>query len=1340
MKRTKLLPFLVLIALISILFPINALASTPEIKSLKADLASKQPVGTTITLTATPKTSGNYIYEFSYILGSTSKNAVEIPISQDQVSGNTCEFTPTEIGSYTFYCRATDENGNESEVKTLSGYKIIENVSVKSLKINKTAPQNTGTKLTISATAENGRTPYQYQFSYTLNGGDEVVLQEFYKTSYVRFTLEEGGNYIFYVQVKDTHGNLSQKVATDTFYVTGNPVIEDLTVTQDSPQNIGTELDLTATASQGTGNYTFEFYYQLDRDDMIQISDADVSGNTAVFTPTEEGSYTFYVRATDDSGNSSDLESSKRFKVTDSVSVKYIAVDKTAPQNIDTRLRITAAATDGKSPYQYQFAYQIDGGDITVIQDFTQKSYLNFTPEVAGTYTFYVQVKDDYGNLSAQTASDEFVVVDKPIVEDLSVTQTSPQNLGTTLDLTASATGGTGDYTYEFYFQLDKNDMVQISDADVTGNTAVFTPAEEGSYTFYVKATDDSGNISELEHSSRFKITETVTVKYIKIDKTAPQNIGTRLKITASANNGKTPYKYQFAYQLDGGDMTVVQDYSTKGYLYFTPEVGGTYTFYVQVEDGYGNLSAQLASEEFIVVDDPIVDDLSVTEKSPQNLGTTLNLTATATGGTGNYTYEFYYQLDKNTMVQISDADVTGNTAVFTPTEAGYYVFYVVATDDSGNGSEIENSSRFKITETVTVRYIKVDKTAPQNIGTKLKISAAATDGKSPYQYEFSYQLNGGDITSIKTYSSSTYTYFTPTEGGTYTFYVQVKDGYGNLSAQTASDEFIVVDDPIIDDLTITQKSPQNLGTQIDLTATATGGTGNYTYEFYYQLDSNTMVQISDTDVTGNAAVFNSTDAGYYTFYVKCTDDSGNVSEIENSSRIKVTETVSVRYIKVNKKTPQNTGTELKIYASATNGKSPYQYQYSYQLDDGDITIVQDYSTNRYLYFTPEVGGTYTFYVQIKDGYGNVSAQVASDEFVIESNEILADLSIDCESPQNIGTGLNLTATSVTNGIAPYQYQFSYQLDGGDLTVIQDFSSRYTVHFTPEEDGDYTFYVQVKDSRGDLSELIAGDVFVITNNPIITDLDTDLRSGHATTKTPVTVTTTVEHGIEPFTYAYSYSSAEGESGTVDADMITDNTASLLLSEAGYYTITATVTDAVGNSSTETIENYHVNEHVSISDVQLLTTGVVQVGDKVVLTASKATGGFPSYTYQFYYTVDGGEMVTITILSRANSIEFTPPEAGTYTFYATATDRYGYVSDQVYSVEYSVSSGSTILGQSYDAMEEPPIDEEPLIEDEVIRETEVSIDAEVEQPVSTENGDETTIPETEDPTSIDQNEV
>lgn len=144
---------------------------------------------------------------------------------------------------------------------------------------------------------------------------------------------------------------------------------------------------------------------------------------------------------------------------------------------------------------------------------------------------------------------------------------------------------------------------------------------------------------------------------------------------------------------------------------------------------GYGMIQLDAALAKVTPSTPLSIDSFSVDKLTGQTVGTLLNLSASASGGEGDYQYRFYYDLNGSTAT-IQDYSSAG-TANFTPTEAGIYTLSVQVLD--GKGNTVKKS---------IVNYVVKDKATPsieyrthvQNVGWQSLVADGAvsgTEGKS---------------------------------------------------------------------------------------------------------------------------------------------------------------------------------------------------------------------------------------------------------------------------------------------------------------------------------------------------------------------------------------------------------------------------------------------------------------------------------------------------------------------------------------------------------------------------------------------------------------------------------
>lgn len=814
-----------------------------------------------------------------------------------------------------------------------------------------------------------------------------------------------------------------------------------------------------------------------------------------------------------------------------------------AGQNIKTAITLTATVTSGTAPYYYTFYYILEGNtDKVNIKESSTSNTATFTPTTAGTYALYVKVTDAAGKSSLKSI-ENYTVVNKPIVT-LSVDKESSQYVKTDITLTAEVEDETGTepFTYNFYSQKSGSSKESITAVD---NTAVFTPTKGGTYTLSVEVVDDE-SLTATNSITGYVIVDELSVGSFKANKQSPQEIDTEILLTALGAGGKSGYQYEFYYLL-GGEKTVVQNYSSTNTYTFKPTETGTYSLYVDVKNASGS-SVTSTPIEFEIIDTPAINSASFTSSIASgqlyvNKATTL--TAAATGGDGSYTYTFYSQLGTGEKKIISNA--TDNTATFTPESAGSYTFYVEAKDGTSPNPGTQKITGFKVLDELKAVDLAPAIASPQNRETNIKLTASGSGGKTPYNYEFSYQYNNETVLFQKSSTTKT-AVFTPTAAGAYTLSVKITDA-NNVSV-TKDITYVINDNPVVTSLTTNRETETShyAGDAVTLTAVTDGGTGTITYEFYAKLGSKTILP---TTQTGNSAVFTLDKDGTYTFEVKVTDSSG---------------------LKGSK--------------------------------------------------------TYTGYKVLKDVAGT--------------------LKTDKKTGQSIGTTIKLAASGI-GGKSPYTYKFYSKMDGAtERSVLSEMPTTKTALFKPTVPGNYTLSVDITDSNNvTITKEIAG--YVVTNAPEVTLTASPTMDVGTYISEPVALTASVKSGTGNGTLTYEFYYKQGTKEITIPN--TANTASFSTTTPGSYTLYVRITDSQ-TSTTKSIASYKV---MALVDAKSLTVTGSKVNKPIKLTAS-ATGGNKSYQYKFYYTVNGTE--TLITNSTGKTATFTPTVAGSYTLKYIVTDSNG----------------------------------------------------------------------------------
>ena len=421
-------------------------------------------------------------------------------------------------------------------------------------------------------------------------------------------------------------------------------------------------------------------------------------------------------------------------------------------------------------------------------------SGLSITATTTGTYTFsYVystyEGADTYWGSRWKEATDSISVTlsandFSPVINGVSESTTSV----TSRNLTVAAAGGLTPYTYSM-------------NGGAYQSSSVFAITKNGTYSFTVK--DGNGKVS----SAFSKTVSDIKPNIISVTPTRNSSANNVSVVVSATDNGSSPY----TFSVNGGTY---QSSST-----FTLSSTGTYSF--TVKDKLGNVSSAssltLSASDF----NPFISGVAETNASI----TARNLTVSASGGSGGYTYSMnggdYQSLN-----------------VFNVSKNGSYSFTVK--DSDGRVSSVFN----KTIEDIKPNITAMSPTWDGDTNT-VSITVSATDnGSTPY----TYSMNGG------AYQSSNV--FTVSQNGTYTF--TVKDKLGNVSSTGSLNVSNIL--PVITGVTETHNTDS---ATLTLAANDNGSTP-YTYSMNgggYQ----------------SSVAFVITKNGEYTFLAK--DGLGNVSD-----------------------------------------------------------------------------------------------------------------------------------------------------------------------------------------------------------------------------------------------------------------------------------------------------------------------------------------------------------------------------------------------------------------------------------------------------------------------------
>lgn len=1106
-----------------------------------------------------------FTYRFYYKLGSKT-----VELTDPDVNGNTASisFTPSTAGTYTYLVEVTDQTGLKTTA-TQTGYKVLAAVATKSFVTDKLSGQNVNTPIKLTANGSGGKTPYTYKFFYQLDGGSPVELNEkaLPTTNTVVFTPAQVGTYTLYVEITDDNGNGQTTTKTiENYKIVNGPVIEEITAVNSNDSEtaiyVNDPILVTAALLSGTGTGSIQYRFTIKNGSKVIKTVTQTDDNSFELTPTTAGTYSVTVDVMD----ADQLTASRTLKnvVVLKTLTAVLKTDKASGTSINTAIKLSATAAGGKSPYHFTFEWEDDSGNKASIQEesIVKTAMITFNkPEDVGLYTLRVTVTDANG-IKAVAELPNYQIKNPPIIDTFSTNPVKGSSIypGNEITLKTDIIEGSGENDVEYAFYVNGG-MKKLPDNDGDPSDVIFTPVSGGAYTFEVVVSDGVSSVSKKIIG--YKVNSGLEVSSLKASQTSGLIIGDTIRLTAVGKGGVSPYSYQFSYKIEDEEGNVIKaqtdiesvDTKLKS-IDLQLKEAGNYTFYVEITDKNGAVSLNSAEKalELTVTDPPIITGLAVTDPKAEKPLTSsyvneeINLTATKKTGAGsdNLTYTFAYKVGSKSGT-IDAANVTGDVASFTPTIAGTYTFYVSARDeDSGLTSATYTLSKFVVLKTFGVKSLKTSKPSGQNINTEIKLTATPDGGKAPFTYAFYQKLRENEADKIDEAdyvacqlpgdATKNFATFKPVIEGTYILLVVITDANGITASESI--DFDINNPPMVSLVTNKTGQPVYAGDSVELTATVASDTGIGEMNYLFYWTRGTVTEYMDTNLTADPRVakadFVPDLAGTYNLFVEVTDDN-YVTKTAKIGSFKVLGNVGVMSLVVDKKTPQNIGTTIKLTATGIGGKTPYKYQFYYKLDsekdEDDVetwTKIGLSTTSRYISYRPMKPGLYSFGVVITDANKLVS-NIDDDgavvmEYQVIDPPIIRRFSVAPTGKQYEGKDITLT-TTVAGGSGDYNYEFAYQLGNEDPVPITETADETPgiISFKLEEAGVYKFFLKVTDNNNEEETANTAektiDSYAVIKKASVKDLLISKNS--VALGSSVRLSATGQDGIGPYYYQFS---------------------------------------------------------------------------------------------------------------------------------------------------------------------------------------------------------------------------
>ncbi len=804
--------------------------------------------------------TGIYTYEWFDDAALTS------PIGQTTV-------TATGLGAGTYWVEVTDENAC-----TISGSVIVTQPDVVTVTAAVTSNHN-GSEIScvgaadgeVTASPAGGTGAYSYVWY-----DDAALTSPIGQTTPTATGLTAG---TYWVEVTDLNGCSASSAVTLT-----DPPALTVTAAVISSYN-GADIscagaadgEVQASPSGGTGVYTYVWY-----DDAALTS--PIGQTTVAATGLSAGTY--WVEVTDVNGctasTSVTLTDPPVLSVTAAVTSDYNGEDVSCAGASDGE--VTATPAGGTGVYSYVWY-----DDAALTSPIGQTNYIA-TGLAAGTY--WVEVTDQNG-CTASTS----VTITEPIAISVSVAVTSNLN-GADIscagasdgELTATPADGTGPYSYIWY----SNAAMTISIGQTTATAVNLTAG-----TYYVRVIDANG--CETSGSATLTDPPALTLSVAVSSSFNGSDISCNGALdgeaAATVGGGTGLYSYEW---FDDSALT-----SPIGQTSAIASGLGAGTYYVEVTDENGcTISGS------VIITEPAVVAVTANVSSSYN-GSQISctgaadgeVTANPSGGTGIFTYVWY-----------DDAALTSPIGQTTVTATGLAAgtYWVEATDVNGCAASasvtLTDPPVLSVTAAVNSDYNGEDISC--NGASDGAVLATPAGGTGTYTYIWY------DDAGLSSPIGQTTPAATNLAAGTY--WVEVTDQNGC----TASTSVTVTQPPALSlSLSITsnyngEDISCNGAADGEVTATVSGGTGTYYYNWYtdpgYTVPLGQFTAVAINLIAGD-------------YYLRVNDVNG----CEISASITLTEPVALFATETARTDVSCFGAadgSLTVEATPGTGTAPYEY------------------------------------------------------------------------------------------------------------------------------------------------------------------------------------------------------------------------------------------------------------------------------------------------------------------------------------------------------------------------------------------------------------------------------
>jgi len=781
------------------------------------------------------------------------------------------------------------------------------------------------------------------------------------------------------------------------------------------------------------------------------------------------------------------------------------------------------------------------------------------------------------------------------------------------------------DYYVVYYGTSSGNYTKTSQNIDAPTIQHTVTGLSQAIWYFSVKAFNSFGNSSDF--SDEIAYTPFYSPLSISIESpflSANIKQGESINFQSLVSGGTSPLVFSWDFGVGGPAGSSMED---PGNVTF--DNPGSYTVKFTVTDS--NNEVQFVTV-FVTVDqipldvNPTVEISSPAVNVTTTAGSSIQFEGLITNGNAPFTYYWNFG-----SAEIPDSSVEDPGSVVFP-KAGEYIVKFTVSDNDG---DITTDT---ITVTVDERIIDVEPVASISSpeltvmitqGGFIDFNGTVSSGNAPLTHSWDFDSSGIPLSNEEDPGRIMFS-----KTGTYTVTYTVTDDDGDVSRDTVVVTVLVPDiNPIADisgpssNVTITQ------GGSVSFQATVINGNAPYTHAWNFGSSGVTARTVEDPGTLTFSSV------GIYNVIYTVTDSDGDVSSSARTVTVVEPDTNPTAVIS----SPESSVTivqsgSVDFQSTVTGGNAPYTHSWNFGSSGIDRKTVED--PGRLVFAS---SGVFTVTYTATDMDGDVSSVIRTVTVLVPDTKPTASMTGPSSNVTiTQGGSVNFQAT-VTSGNGPYIHLWNFGTSGVAARSVEDPGS-----LTFNTIGTHNVTYTVTDKDGDTSSVTRTVTVTAPDTNPTTSITSPLSNVSITQGGIVNFQVTVSNGNAPFSHKWNF----GTSGIASQNV--EDPGGLTFSKVGAHTVTYTVTDNDGDTSsatrTVTVNAPDTNPTAVMNSPSDNTT--ITQGGSVIFAATVTSGNSP-FTHAWNFGTSGisGQTVEDPGNLTFNTI-------GTHTVTYTVTDSDG----------------------------------------------------------------------------------